>query len=45
MRILLAHEQPLVRRGLRALLEAAPERPTVLEADDGRRALELIRAG
>jgi DNA-binding NarL/FixJ family response regulator len=42
MRILLADDHTLVRAGLRALLESTPEVVSIVEAGDGRRALELI---
>ena len=40
--VLLADDHTLVRAGLRALLEGLPEVSTVLEASDGREALEAI---
>jgi DNA-binding NarL/FixJ family response regulator len=42
--VLLADDHTLVRAGLRALLEGLPEVSTVLEASDGRAALETIAA-
>ena len=42
--VLLADDHTLVRAGLRALLEGLPEVSTVLEASDGREALETIAA-
>jgi DNA-binding NarL/FixJ family response regulator len=44
MRILLADDHGLMRAGLRALLEAQAGPVTVLEAGDGRAALELAMA-
>ena len=42
-RILLVDDHQLVRAGIRALLEKMPSVEVVGEADDGRRAFELIR--
>jgi DNA-binding NarL/FixJ family response regulator len=42
MRVLLADDHTLVRAGLRALLEDIAEVTDIIEAGDGRRALELI---
>ncbi|HKE19651.1 MAG TPA: response regulator transcription factor [Kofleriaceae bacterium] len=42
MRVLLADDHTLVRAGLRALLEDIEEVTDIIEAGDGRRALELI---
>ncbi|HET9379989.1 MAG TPA: response regulator transcription factor [Streptomyces sp.] len=42
-RVLLADGQPLLRSGLRALLDAEDDIEVVAEAADGRRALELAR--
>ncbi|MGH8094488.1 MAG: response regulator [Chthoniobacterales bacterium] len=42
-RILLVDDHRLVRAGIRALLEKMPSVEVVGEADDGRRAFELIR--
>ena len=42
MRILLADDHTLIRAGLRALLQAIPEVEEVIEAGDGRQALELV---
>ena len=42
--VLLADDHTPVRAGLRALLEGLPEVSTVLEASDGREALETIAA-
>jgi DNA-binding NarL/FixJ family response regulator len=42
--VLLADDHTLVRAGLRALLAGLPEVGTVLEASDGREALEAIAA-
>jgi len=44
MRILLADDHGLVRAGFRALLESVGEVTAIVEAADGRRALELISA-
>ena len=41
LRILIADDQPLVRMGLRTILEAQPDITVVGEAADGRRAVEL----
>ncbi len=41
--IVLADDHPVVRRGLRALLEAEPDFSIVGEADDGLNAVELVR--
>lgn len=43
-RILLADDHTLVRAGLRKLLEEVPAVEVVGEADDGRKALELVQA-
>lgn len=42
MRILLADDHHLVRKGIRALLEALPDVQVVAETGDGREAMELI---
>jgi DNA-binding NarL/FixJ family response regulator len=42
--VLLADDHTLVRAGLRALLETLPDVSSVLEASDGREALEVIAA-
>jgi DNA-binding NarL/FixJ family response regulator len=42
MRIVLADDHHLVRKGIRALLEALPDVEVVGEAGDGRTAMELI---
>jgi DNA-binding NarL/FixJ family response regulator len=42
LRILLADDHPVVRAGIRALLEALPAVEVVAEADDGEAALRLI---
>ena len=42
MRILLADDHTLIRAGLRALLQEIPEVEEVVEAGDGRQALELV---
>ena len=44
IRVVLADDQTLVRAGFRALLERAPDIEVVGEADDGRRAIALVRA-
>jgi DNA-binding NarL/FixJ family response regulator len=44
MRVLLADDHTLVRAGLRALLRSIEEVTAILEAGDGRRALELVAA-
>lgn len=44
VRVLLADDQPLVRAGLRVLLESEPGIEVVAEASDGRQAVELARA-
>jgi len=42
-RILLAEDHTIVREGLRSLLDKQPDMEVVGEAEDGRRALELVR--
>lgn len=42
-RILLADDHQIVRQGLRYLLEAAPGMVVVGEAEDGRKAVQLVR--
>jgi DNA-binding NarL/FixJ family response regulator len=44
IRVVLADDHALVRAGIRALLEKLPGIEVVGEADDGRQALELIKA-
>lgn len=44
IRVLLADDHELVRAGFRSLLRAVPSVEVVAEADDGLRALELVRA-
>ncbi len=44
IRVLLADDQTLVREGIRGLLELSQEVEVVGEAEDGARALELIRS-
>lgn len=41
MRLLIVDDHPLIRVGLRALLEHALDRPQIFEATDGREALEI----
>ncbi len=43
IRVLLVDDQPLIRSGFRALLEAEDDIQVVAEASDGRQALELAR--
>lgn len=42
--VLLADDHTLVRAGLRALIETLPDVTTVLEASDGREALDVVAA-
>jgi two-component system response regulator NreC len=42
--LLLADDHPVVRRGLRAMLEAEPDMVVVGEANDGAEAVELVAA-
>jgi DNA-binding NarL/FixJ family response regulator len=42
LRIVMADDHPIVRKGLRALLEAEPDCRVVGEADDGPAALDLV---
>ena len=42
IRVLLADDHALIREGLRSLLEKQPDMEVVGEADDGRRARELV---
>ena len=44
IRVALADDQTLVRRGIRSLLELAPDITIVAEAADGDEALRMIRA-
>jgi len=44
LRVVLADDHALVRAGIRKLLETMPDVEVVGEADDGARALELVRA-
>lgn len=44
IRILIADDQYLVRRGIRAIVEGSPEMQVVAEAEDGRQAVELYRS-
>jgi DNA-binding NarL/FixJ family response regulator len=43
IRIIIADDHPIFRRGLRAIVEADPQLKVVGEADDGEAALQLIR--
>lgn len=43
LRVLLVDDHPMVRRGLRALLESVPDADVVGEADSGELAVELAR--
>jgi DNA-binding NarL/FixJ family response regulator len=43
LRVLLVDDHPMVRRGLRALLESVPNADVVGEADSGELAVELVR--
>lgn len=43
-RVLLADDHPIVRFGLRQLLDAAPDFAVVAEADDGREAVDRVLA-
>ena len=43
IRILLADDHGIIRQGLRSLLEKQPDMEVVGEAEDGQKALELIR--
>jgi DNA-binding NarL/FixJ family response regulator len=43
LRVLLVDDHPMVRRGLRALLDSVPDADVVAEADCGERAVELAR--
>jgi len=43
IRVLLADDHGIIRQGLRSLLEKRPDVEVVGEADDGYRALELVR--
>jgi DNA-binding NarL/FixJ family response regulator len=45
LHIVIADDHPIVRRGLRQVIEAAPGLKVVGEADDGEDALEMIRTG
>ncbi|MBC8001527.1 MAG: response regulator transcription factor [Opitutaceae bacterium] len=44
VRVILADDHTLVRAGIRALLEKLPHVTVVAEANDGREALELVKA-
>lgn len=43
VRILLADDHGIMRQGLRSLIEKEPEMQVVAEAEDGRKAIELVR--
>jgi DNA-binding NarL/FixJ family response regulator len=43
IRVLLVDDQPLIRRGLRALLKPEPDLEIVGEAENGERAIELLQ--
>jgi YesN/AraC family two-component response regulator len=43
-RILLADDHPMVRRGLRLVLDSEPDLEVVAEADDGAEAVEVALA-
>lgn len=43
LRVLLVDDHPMVRRGLRALLDSRPEADVVGEADSGEQAVQLAR--
>ncbi|MBA7663508.1 Transcriptional regulatory protein LiaR [subsurface metagenome] len=43
IRIVLADDHEIVRQGLRSLLEKEPDIKVVGEAEDGRKALHLVR--
>ncbi len=43
IRVLIADDQPLIRLGLRVLIETEDDLELVAEADDGRTALDLVR--
>ncbi len=45
IRVLLADDQPLIRAGLRGLVELEPDLTVVAEAGDGREAVRLAREG
>jgi two-component system invasion response regulator UvrY len=45
MNVLIVDDHPVVRKGLRTLLEEDFERPSIGEAESSGRALELIRGG
>ena len=44
IRVLLADDQALIRAGIRALVDSAPDMEVVGEAADGREAVDLVRA-
>ncbi|GGM27705.1 response regulator [Promicromonospora citrea] len=44
VRVALVDDQPLVRAGLRMVIDSQPDLEVVLEADDGREALRLLGA-
>lgn len=41
--ILLVDDHAIIRQGLRSLLEKQPDLEVVAEAEDGRKAIELVR--
>jgi DNA-binding NarL/FixJ family response regulator len=43
VRVLLVDDHAIIREGLRSLLEKQPDLEVVADADDGRRAIELVR--
>ncbi|GAH28989.1 unnamed protein product, partial [marine sediment metagenome] len=43
IRILLAEDHGIIRQGLRLLIEKEPDMEVVGEAEDGRKAVELVR--
>ena len=44
IRVLIAEDHPIFRKGLRQIVEAEPSLKVVAEAEDGEQALELIQA-
>src|SRR5215207_3441466 len=43
VRVLIAHHQPIVRHGLRAMIASEPDLQVIGETDDGREAVRLAR--